>query len=75
MKSALHERFRTLGERYRTERTKHGRKHRRGEAEAPGFDRAAFRWLGEAGMFRVALEPSMGGEGLPGAVGGGVRWR
>ena len=68
MRSALHERFRTLGERYRTERTRQGRQRRRGEAAAPGFDRAAFRWLGDAGMFRVALEPSLGGEGLPGAV-------
>lgn len=68
MRSALHERFRTLGEQYRAGRTKEGRQRRRSEAAAPGFDRAAFRWLGDAGMFRVALEPSMGGEGLPGAV-------
>jgi isovaleryl-CoA dehydrogenase len=68
MRSALHERFRTLGERYRTGRAKEGRARREGEAAAPGVDRAAFRWLGEEGMFRVALEPAMGGEGLPGAV-------
>jgi isovaleryl-CoA dehydrogenase len=72
MKSALHERFRTLGERYRTERAKQGRKRRGSEAVAPGFDRAAFRWLGDEGLFRVALEPSQepskGGEGLSGVV-------
>ncbi|MFY0564009.1 acyl-CoA dehydrogenase family protein [Archangium lansingense] len=68
MRSALHERFRTLGERYRAERTKEGRKRRGSEGVAPGLDRAAFRLLGDAGLFRVALEPALGGEGLPGAV-------
>jgi isovaleryl-CoA dehydrogenase len=68
MRSALYERFRTLGERYRAERARTTRGHRRQEAAAPGFDRGAFRELGEAGMFRVALEPALGGEGLIGAV-------
>ncbi|HYO59859.1 GNAT family N-acetyltransferase [Archangium sp.] len=76
MRSALYERFRTLGERYRAERTKTGRKRRKadpppqagGEGASTGLDRAAFPLLGEAGMFRAALEPSMGGEGLAGAV-------
>ncbi len=76
MRSALHERFRALGERYRAERTKAGRKQRKaaphhlpgGEWACTGLDRTAFLRLGEAGMFRVALEPSLGGEGLVGAV-------
>ncbi|WP_158501834.1 GNAT family N-acetyltransferase [Vitiosangium sp. GDMCC 1.1324] len=68
MKSALHERFRTLGERYRAECSKVGRRLSR-EAVAPtGLDRTVFRRLGDAGMFRVALEPTLGGEGLIGAV-------
>jgi alkylation response protein AidB-like acyl-CoA dehydrogenase/ribosomal protein S18 acetylase RimI-like enzyme len=65
MKSALRERFRVLGERYRAEHTKAGRK---AAVTSTGLDRAAFLRLGEAGMFRAALEPALGGEGLVGAV-------
>ncbi|WNG44060.1 GNAT family N-acetyltransferase [Archangium minus] len=78
MRSALYERFRTLGDRYRAERAKVGRKRRRadphpsplpaGEGAPTGLDRTAFQQLGEAGMFRAALEPALGGEGLTGAV-------
>jgi len=63
MRGALYERFRVLGERYRAERSKSGRKRRKadphpsplpkGEGASTGLDRAAFSWLGEAGMFRL----------------------
>jgi len=70
MRSALHERFRLLGEQYRAARPRTGRQRRAQLAvtAAPGLDRTAFARLGAAGMFRAALEPALGGEGLVGAV-------